>query len=106
MLRTSNAANRRARNIVVAHDSSIRGIIPGEIKLALTLWVLSGGAYMDMAWIFEISFNHAHKVFKEVVLNWLTHDLFYPISGVEYCKDDARMNEVAMSFLHASNCVN
>ena len=94
-----------ARNIIAAHESSTGGMICGEVKLALTLRVLGGGSYMDMAWIFEISFNHAHKIFKEVVVNWLTHDLFYPISGVEYCQDDARMNEVAMQFSNASNGV-
>ncbi len=93
-----------ARNIIAAHESSTGGMISGQVKLALTLRVLGGGSYMDMAWIFEIRFNHAHKIFKEVI-NWLTHDLFYPISGVEYCQDDARMNEVAMQFSNASNGV-
>jgi len=94
-----------ARNIVVAHDSSTGGMISGEVKLALTLRVLGGGTYMDMAMVFEMSFNHAHKVFKEVVRYWLTNESFYPINGVEYVNDDAMMNEVAMQFSNASNGV-
>ena len=99
------ANGARVRNIFVAHENSTGGMISGEVKLALTLRILGGGTYMDMAMIFEISFNHAHKIFKEVVRNWLTHETFYPINGIEYCNDDARMNEVALQFSNASNGV-
>ncbi len=94
-----------ARNIFVVHDSSTGGMICGEIKLALALRVLGGGTYMDMAMVFDISFNHAHKIFKEVIRCWLTHDVFMPINGVEYCNDDARMNKVALGFSNASHGV-
>ena len=55
------ANGTRARNIVVANDSSTGGMISGEVKLALTLRILGGGTYMDMAMIFEVSFNQMHK---------------------------------------------
>lgn len=42
------------------------------------LRILGGGTYMDMVMVFETSFNHAHKIFKQVVVEWLCHKAFYP----------------------------
>ena len=105
MLKSPLIAKNCGRNIFVAHDSSTGGVISGEVKLALTLRILGGATYMDMAMVFDISFNHAHKIFKQVVLDWLTNESFYPINGVEYCNDDAMMSEVALQFSNASNGV-
>ena len=58
---------------------------------------------MDMALLMETSFNHAHKIVKETVCNWLTHPAFYPIDGIAYCSDDEKMSEVATQFSAASN---
>lgn len=94
-----------ANNIYVAHENSTGGMISGEIKLAITLRILGGGSYMDIAMFYEASFNHAHKIFKHVVEDWLCHPSFYPINGIEYCSDDDRMREVALQFSTASNNV-
>ncbi len=56
---------------------------------------------MDMTMIFEISFNHTHKIFKEVVL--IGSLMTCSFQSVEW--SIARMNNVAMMFLHASNGV-
>ena len=99
-----------SRNILFAHAQSTGGFVSGEIKLAITLRILGGATYMDCALLFEISFNHAHKIVKSVVQDWLLHKSFYPISGITYCRDDAKMREVALQFSQASrgvinNCV-
>jgi hypothetical protein len=57
---------------------------------------------LDMALLFESSFNHTHKIFKYVVKNWLYHESFYPINGVAYYQDDEKMQEVALEFCRAS----
>jgi hypothetical protein len=56
-----------SNNIILAHHNSMGGFISGEIKLAITLRVLGGATYLDCAIFFEVSFNHCHKIFKEVV---------------------------------------
>lgn len=99
-----------SRNILFAHAQSTGGFVSGEIKLAITLRILGGATYMDCALLFEVSFNHAHKIVKSVVQDWLLHKSFYPISGIRYCCDDAKMREVALQFSQASrgvmnNCV-
>ena len=93
------------KNIFIAHSLSTGGMICGEIKLALTLRILGGGSYMDIALIFQISFNHVHKIFKYVVGDWLVHDSFNPINGMEYVCDNNRMTDVALQFSNASNGV-
>ena len=92
-------------NIFHAHLRSTGGVISGEIRLAITLRILGGGTYMDMALLMETSFNHAHNIVKETVCNWLTHPAFYPIDGIAYCSDDEKMSEVATQFSAASNFV-
>ena len=57
---------------------------------------------MDMAIVFNTSFNHMHKVFKYVIVNWLSHKSFYNINGIEYCSDENQMQEVALQFSQSS----
>ena len=59
-----------SRNIIVAHQQSTGGMLSGEMKLALSLRVLGGGTYMDMALLMETSFNHVHKIVKETIFNF------------------------------------
>ena len=95
----------QSSNIYFAHAKSTGGVITGEVKLASALRILGGGTYMDMALLFEISFNHMHKIFKHVIMKWLSHPSFYNINGIEYCSDDERMKEVALQFARGSNGV-
>jgi hypothetical protein len=94
----------QSRNIYFAHAKSTGGVISGEVKLASALRIL-GGTYMDMGMIFNISFNHMHKIFKHVIMKWLSHPSFYNINGIKYCSDDERMEEVALQFARGSNGV-
>ncbi len=94
-----------SNNIILAHHNSTGGFISGEIKLAIALRVLGGATYLDCALFFEVSFNHCHKLFKEVVCNWLCHPLFYPIDGIKYCLNDDEMNSVALQFSNSSRGV-
>jgi hypothetical protein len=61
--------------------------------------------YLDLALLFESSFNHTYKIVKYVVQNWLIHESFYPINGVPYCQDDEKMLDVALQFACASRGV-
>ena len=60
---------------------------------------------MDLELLFETSFNHTHKIVKYVVQNWLCHETFYSINGLNYCKDDQQMQEVALQFSQTSRGV-
>jgi hypothetical protein len=97
--------NHQWTNILLAHEQSTGGFISREVKVAITLCILGGGSYLDLALLFESSFNHTHKIFRYVVHDWLVHDSFYPINGVDYCRDEQQMQEVALQFSWASRGV-
>ncbi len=63
-----------SNNIVLVHAHSTGGFISGEVKLAMTLHILCGGSYLYTSLLFEVSFNHVHKIVKEVINNWLIHE--------------------------------
>ena len=71
----------------------------------MTLHILGGGSYLDMSLLFKVSFNHVHKIVKEVINNWPVHESFNPINGVAYCLNDAIINLVALQFSRASRGV-
>lgn len=101
----SSPNSDQSNNIYFAHARSTGGVIVGEVKIACTLRILGGGTYMDVALLFDTSFNHMHKIFKYVVTKWLTHKSFYNINGIDYCCDEEKMKEVALQFAEGSNGV-
>ncbi len=60
---------------------------------------------MNLALLFESSFNHTHKILRYVIHDWLVNDSFYPINGVDYWQDVQQMQEVALQFSRASRGV-
>ena len=102
---TDDGDANKSNNLAKAHAKSTGGFISGEVKLAMTLRILGGGTFMDIAFLFGNSFNHAHKIIGHVIEKWLLHPGFYPIDGIAYCRDENRMREVASQFNVASQGV-
>ncbi len=50
--------NQQWTNILLTHEHSTGGFISREVKVAITLRILGGGLYLDLALLFESSFNH------------------------------------------------
>ena len=57
------------KNLVKAHQKSTGGFISNEVKLALTLCLLSGGSCMDLALLYETGFTYSYKNFHHVIAN-------------------------------------
>jgi len=94
----------RARaNFFGAHESSTGGFISGEVKLALTLRLLAGGSYLDLALLFEAVQSTVYYAFHDVIKNWILDDRLVKINGLDYVSDDIRMERVALEFLVGSN---
>ncbi|KAL7545061.1 hypothetical protein ACHAWF_014107 [Thalassiosira exigua] len=93
------------KSMIHCHDESTGGFICGEIKLALTLRLLAGGSYLDLALLFECGWSHAYNIFHEVLEKWILDDKFVQMNGVEYCTDVERMKNVATDFSRTSNGV-
>jgi hypothetical protein len=56
--------NPQWTNILFAHEHSTGGFISGEVKITITLRILGGGSYLDLALLFESSLNHTHKIVR------------------------------------------
>jgi hypothetical protein len=95
----------RCSYLAHAGRSSIGDFISGEVKLAIALRLLAGGTYLDLSFIFIIGESYVHQIFFDVLNNWILDDRLVKINGVNYCKDEARMQAVALDFARASGGV-
>ena len=75
------------------------------MKVALTLRLLAGGSYLDLALVFETNPSYAIFIFHEVIRDWILDDMLIEINGMKYCQDLDRMNEVARQFARDSGGV-
>ena len=90
-------------NILHAHEQSTGGFVSGEVKLALTLRLLAGGSYMDLALLFDVGFSTAYEILHKVIKEWILDDRLVKINGIDYCEDDLRIAKVAREFAKKSN---
>ena len=88
-----------------AHEASTGGFISGEIKVALTLRILAGGSYFDLALLFEAGQSYVYEIFHSVIKNWILDDKLVKINGLDYISDEEMMAEVARQFSVGSNGV-
>ena len=64
------------------------GFVSGEVKLALTLRLLAGGTYMDLALLYEVGMTYAYEILHDVVCNWINGNRLININGEGYLNDD------------------
>ena len=98
-----SVAEARMRTLVQAHSVYTGGIICGEVKLAITLRMLAGGSYLDLGIIFGTGYNYPYAIFRHVIFRWICDDKLVNISGINFCKDEERMNAVTRDFSDGSN---
>ena len=82
-----------------AHEASTGGFISGEIKVALTLRILAGGSYLDLALLFEAGQSYVYEIFPCVIKKWILDDKLVKINGLDYVSDEGMMAEVAINLL-------
>ena len=88
---------------MAAHEHTTGGFISGEVKLALTLRMLAGGSYLDLALLFEVGQSSAHAIFHLVVAEWINDERLVDINGIKYISDEGRMTQVALGFAQVTN---
>ena len=88
-----------------AHEHTTGGFVSGQVKLALTLRLLAGGSYMDLALLFDVGFSTSYEIFHKVIKDWILDDRLVKINAVDFCSDDEQMSKVALEFARASNNV-
>jgi hypothetical protein len=107
LVELKNSDNINHRRVINANECTSSGFVCREVKLATALRILGGGLALDMALLFDMTFANAYKIFHKVIHNWLSHELFCPIDGIEYCTNDEKMASIALQFCeHSSGIIN
>jgi hypothetical protein len=96
---------KRLISLAAAAKALAGDFISGEVKVALTLCMLARGSYLDLGFMFETDLSYAVAIFHNVIRDWILHSRLVKINGLEYCRDEARMNEVAFQFARGSGGV-
>ena len=89
---TSNSASNESRG----------GLIPGEVKVAIALRLLSGGSYLDLMPLFDVSNPHIYVIFDDF-LDWVLSAFHFPLAGFLEREDWGALAALAEPFSYASN---
>ena len=78
-----------------AHELSTGGFIPGEVKLVLSLRLLAGGSYLDLALIYGVAESYTYDIFYDVMV---CHSEFENKSIIEILEDDDERKSIVKDF--------
>lgn len=94
LLSTRNAASLQRRG----------GLISGEVKAAISLRLLAGGSYLDLAPLFSVSGSYIYIIFDEF-LQWVLKAFEFPL--VKHIQEEnwTALQRIAEPFSYASNGV-
>lgn len=79
------------------------GYISGEVKVGITLRILSGGTALDLGVLFHMRSNHCHKILYEVLLQWIIKNDMGNINIDAYLFDVGALTKVSNGFARLSN---
>jgi hypothetical protein len=99
----SYALLNKQKNLLAAHEHTTGGFISGEVKLAITLRMLAGGSYLDLALLYEMGQSSAHIIFHQVVAEWINDERLVDINGIKYISDEGRLTKGALGFAQITN---
>ena len=92
VISTCNAASLQSRG----------GLIPGEIKTAVSLRLLAGGSYLDLMPLFDVSVAHIYVIFDEF-LDWVLKAFEFPLAAWIQQEDQSSLASIAQQFSYGSN---
>ena len=81
-----------------AHEDTTGGFICGEIKVAVTLRLLAGGSYLDIAHIFGVSYSTTYEIFHTVTKDWFCRDWISSYTLEKNLDDPRELYETAKKF--------
>jgi hypothetical protein len=80
------------------------GLIPGEVKVAISLRVLAGGSYLDLMPLFDVSVSHIYVIFDEF-LAWVLKAFEFPLRRLLHNENWDALDNIAEAFSYASDGV-
>lgn len=81
-----------------AHKDSTGGFISGEVRLAITLRLLSGASYLDLGLLFITSYSHVYDIYHYVIKYWINNDDVISIDFYKNLTDVEAMKQTAKEF--------
>lgn len=78
------------------------GLIPGEIKVAISIRILAGGSYLDLVPLFDVSSAKIYVILEEFI-DWVLRTFQFPL--VDYLHDENwnALSAIAEPFSYGSN---
>ena len=80
------------------------GLIPGEVKVAISIRILAGGSYLDLVPLFDVSESHIYHIFDDF-LYWVLKAFKFPLNTILQEENWAALAVIAEPFLYGSNGV-
>jgi hypothetical protein len=78
------------------------GLIPGEIKTAISIRILAGGSYLDLMPLFCVSVSSIYGIFDQF-LDWVMQALQFPLAKILQTDDWTALQSIADPFSYSSN---
>jgi hypothetical protein len=82
--------------------SSRGGLIPGEIKVAISLRLLAGGSYLDLMPLFDVSVSCIYVIFDEF-LGWVLAAFDFPLRQFLHDENWCALENIAEPFSYSSD---
>jgi hypothetical protein len=73
------------------------GLVPGKIKLAIAIRMLSGASYLDLMVTYGIAKCHVYSIFLEVV-GWIKKTFSFPLVNALKTKDETFLQTISDGF--------
>ena len=89
---------KRMRSMYHAQRATSGGYICGEVKVAITLRLLSGGSYLDLAALYNVGYSHIYEIFHHCISEWICRDEVIKFPGIDYLDDFNAMQRTADLF--------
>ena len=85
------------------HEKRNSGIISGELKVALTLWLLAGGSYLDLSLLYGVSYQYLYQIFHYVNKEWFCNNKVTSINLHDQLGNIDSMKRTANKFANGSS---
>ena len=87
-----------------AHQKRNDGIICGEIKLLITLRLLAGTSYLDLMYLYGVSYASLYRISHKANKEWICNDEVFPINSHDQSNNLNSMKKTAAKFADGSSC--
>ncbi|GFH49993.1 hypothetical protein CTEN210_06469 [Chaetoceros tenuissimus] len=90
--------NSKKRRMFYANSFTTGGYICGEVKLAITLRLLAGGSYLDIAALYCSGYTYTYTIFHDTIRDWICNDRVIAYPGLAYFDDIEKLRSESRKF--------